>query len=793
MEMAPKERIEPTISDLIQKSEVLEVAGAEPVVLDESEGARAYRESVEAIVHKAHVNMDKIEQEGLDNIAISARAIKPEEGTPYDSFGDPLDLNVAADMRLAQIALQDEEVSKKFMERLVKRIGPKNAATITPLAMSNPSLLLTPENVSDVKEIAPRYWTPEYQDLFEHVGQSLLQDAGFSKDIIDRLDPDFVRYMGVTHKHEKAFPVEEPGIAERLKEPSAKTMILDALANKNVQRSMKWAGLVIGCVTGGIVVKAGMTGAKFLVGKLAENEKVQGFCKKLEDRAINFVSSTMNIDEDKVRKNVNEAKGVAERLSNNKWVVLGGAAATVAVAFALGHIDLVHEAAQSVASHVSAGAGYIADGFTGHDHTALLEAIDNARNHGMLPTEGQATVAAPVPPVDAIPEPVAVTPATSSFANYPGVDPAAGAQSAATSGSFANATPPVVDTGSAYASYPGVDPAAGAQSAAKHGSFASPPAPVEVVSPAVTTPAPVEVAASPANVTPPVLESGAAAPAAAINEHIDHAEIDKFRASAGQEFSAERSGLTNTHGAEVKFPTDSANLGINSGTGPVVADSGVKVNASIPDVSSPAPSVADATATVSGGANAPVTHTVVKNDTLSGIALKELQARGGHFTTSDVYKLTDQIYAANKDVIGNDINRIFPGQVLKLDGLGLGLDHGTAHSAAHSVAKGVGKGVAATVEVAANRETIPFAPDVLHDFVKDTKLDAVTLDGVGKVAFPVPAPNFAHVGTEGVATTKDINAALADFYTVDAKKVTEAVKVDKLDKFASLYDGHGKH
>ena len=739
MEMAPKERVEPTISDLIQKSEGLEAAGAEPVVLDESEGARAYRESVDAIVNKAHANMDKIEQEGLDNLAISARAIKPEEGTPYDSYGDPLDLKVAADMRLAQIALQDEEVSKKFMERLVKRIGPKNAATITPLAMGNPSLLLTPENISDVQEIAPRYWTPEYQDLFEHAGQTLLQDAGFSKDIIDRLDPDFVRYMGVTHKHEKAFPVEEPGIAERLKEPSAKTMILDALANKNVQRSMKWAGLVIGCVTGGIVVRAGMSGTKFLVGKLAENEKVQGFCKTLEDRAINFVSSTMNIDEDKVRNKVNEAKGVAERLSNNKWVVLGGAAAMVGVAVAIGHIDIVRETAQAVATNFSDGFDLAVDKF--------------------LPDQAP------------------------NIASYPGVDPAAGAHSAATSGSFANATPPAIDSGSSYASYPGVDPVAGAQSAATHGSFASSPAHVDVASPAVTAPAPVDVAANPANITPPVLEPGAAAPTAAINEHIDHSEIDKIRAGYTNDFSAERSGLTNTQGTEVKFPTDSASLGINSGTGPAVADIGVKANASIPDVSSPAPSVAEATAAVSADAHAPVTHTVVKDDTVSGIALKELQARGGHFTTGDVYKLADQIYAANKDVIGNDINRIFPGQVLKLDGLGL--EHGATHS--------VAKGVAAGVEVAASRETIPFAPDVLHDFVKDTKLDAVALDGVGKVAFPVPAPNFAHVGTEGVATSKDTNAALAEFYTGDAKKVAETVKVDKLDKFASLYDGHGKH
>jgi nucleoid-associated protein YgaU len=754
MDMASKERIEPTItlneptstepavseptiSELVQKSEALEAAGALPVVLDDSEGARAYRENVDAIVKKAQANMDRIEQEGLDNLAISARAIKPEDGTPYDSYGEPLDLNVAADMRLAQIALQDEEVSKKFLERLVKRIGPKNAATITPLAMGNPALLLTPENISDVKDIAPKYWTPEYQDLFEHMGQTLLKDAGFSKEIIDRLDPDFVRYMGVTQKHEKSFAVEGPGIAERLKDSSAKTMILDALGNKNVQRSLKWAGLVIGCATGGIVVKAGMAGSKFLLSKLAENEKVRGLCKTLEDRAISFVSTTLNVDEAKVRKNVNEAKGVAERLSGNKWVRLGGVAATIGLAFALGQIDMVQEASHSVVSSLHSGIealGY------GHDHSKVLEALTNANSV------------------------------------HPGVDPVAGAQNAATHGSFAAPQPPV-GSGASYASYPGVDPAAGAQNAAGHGSFAA-------------VPSHAEVAASPVSATPPVLESGAAAPTAAINEHIDHseldkirgitpavnehidhAELDKIRGAAPQEFSAERSGLANVQGTEVKFPTDSASLGVNSGTAPAVADA-----------ASTAPTVADATATISSGA--PVTHTVTKGDSLSEIAHQIVKERaaasGGTYTTQDVYKFAGQLYEANKDVIGNDPDKIFPGQVLKLDGLdnihGSVLNHGAA--------------VKHGVEVAANRvsDTVPFAPDVLHGLVGGTKLDSLALDGAGQANFPVPAPNFAHVGTEGVATTKDINEALKDFYTEDTKKVTDAVKVNK---YASIDDGIG--
>jgi nucleoid-associated protein YgaU len=801
---------EPTISELVQQSEAKEAAGEPAVVLDESEGARVYRENVEAIVKKAHEQMDAIDQQAQDNLAISARAIKPEEGTPYDSYGEPLDLNVAADMRLAQIAMQDEEVSKKFLERFIKRIGPKHAAKITPLAMGNPSLLLTEENINDVKEVAPKYWTPEYQELFRDMGEKLLQSAGFSKEIIDRLDPSFVHYMGVAQKHEDTFPVQGPGVADRLKDPSAKTMILDALANKNVQRSLKWAGLAIGCATGGIVIKAGMTGAKFLVSKLAENENVRAFSKKLENRAISFVSSTFKIDETKVRRSVDEAKGVAERLSRNKWVALGTAAAMVGVAVALGHIDFVHDAVQTVASNVQDGLGLAAEKFV-HGVEAMnyhpaanvadsvvgghypgVDAVAGAQNaaeHGSFANSGAHA--------NAIVENAAATPATpgtgASIASYPGVDPVAGAQNAGAHGSFSTPTAPAASLaesiqppapGASIASYPGVDPAAGANAAAAHGSFA----------------------AENATVNPPVLDAGAAAPTVAINEHINPAELDKIRNGNVEVFSAERSGLTNIQGTEVKFPTGTDNLSINSGVsaGPEIAD---PVATSAPSVADTGQAVASAQDAVVDGVCTPVNHTVAKGDTLWGIVKA---THGG--TNAEIQKLVGELYEANKDVIGANPDKIFPGQVLNLDCLTKGVEVSANHVADAFTAPTVNELIAGTqldaftmsnpvdiklpvsgLEIAANRVADTAIHPTLNGVVGEPKLDTSTLNAVGlnnpgQVAFPAVKPNLDLVGTDNVSSTDQINDAMKDIYKNEGQKAVTA----RVDKYAAIDDWYDK-
>jgi hypothetical protein len=506
--------VEPTIEAVVQKVEELEKAGATPNEFDGSEADKAYQSNVEALVRAAHAQNEKLSQEAEDILAISKRAITPGEGTPFDTYGEPLDLDVAADMRLAQVALQDEETAKKFFDKFVERVGKKNAATITPLAMSNVSLLLSPENIKDVKEVAPQYFTESYSKELADSGKTLLEGAGFSQEVIDRLDTSFLRYMGATQKHEAAFPVEGPGIADRLKEPSVKSMVLDALGNKNVQRSLKWAGLIASCATGGIVVKAGMAGTKFLAGKLAENENVRAFASKLEDRSIAFVSEKFGLKEADVRKKVDNVKNSVQSVFRNKWVGLATGVAVMGIAIGLGHIDAVHDAAQNVAGHFSD---------VTHSAVSAVSPVHDAALTSIKPDGVGVHV-----PVDA----------------------------------------PVV-----------------------HG-----------------------------------------------------------QAPLAGEFSADRSGLKSGIAPDVRFP----------GAPDVVT--GSTADGLVSTGSDSVAKAADAVTPTVGN----TAHVVAAHDTVSDIAQKELQARGLPATRENIYKLVDQIYEHNKDVIGPDVNKIFPGQTISL-------------------------------------------------------------------------------------------------------------------------------
>lgn len=664
--MADKDRVEPTISDLpapaaeanepklaeptieavVAKVDALEATGAKPNEFDGSDADKAYRARVEAIAAEAHAQIEKTNAEAEELLSISQRAIKPNEGVPFDTFGEPLDLDVAADMRLAQIALQDEETAKKFFAKFVDRVGKKNAATITPLAMGNVSLLLTPDNLKDVKEVAPQYFTESYSQNLADSGKSLLEGAGFSQQVIDRLDASFLRNLGATQQHESAFPAEGPGVAERLKEPSVKSMVLDALGNKNVQRSLKWAGLIASCATGGIVVKAGMAGTKFLAGKLAENDNVKAFAAKLESNSISFVSEKLGLKEADVRKKVENIKGSVESVFKNKWVGLATGVAVMGIAIGLGHIDVVHDAAQNVAGRFG------------------------ELTHGLAD---------------------AVSPAVSPLAH--------GVRS---------------------------------DDLLVHHAADGSSAPVQ----------------SPAS-----------------------AQLNADRA-------IQQSGIS----PSVRFPE-----GVDAGSGaPSVVTGDVAPGASVSDAASPAAPGADAAAKVSDAVTPTVgntAHVVQANDTVSHIAQKELEARGLPATRENIYKLVDQIYEHNKEVIGPDVNKIFPGQTISLafEPQNLNLAHHASAAPSHGV---LDSGSAKLTEspttvsprsiLGVNQEQMLSATGLnalnpLPKIEESVHLAAALHAAPDSAIVSVPAPtkpivpNLAFAGSSGVAQHADVDQGLQDY------------------------------
>ena len=68
------------------------------------------------------------------------------------------------------------------------------------------------------------------------------------------------------------------------------------------------------------------------------------------------------------------------------------------------------------------------------------------------------------------------------------------------------------------------------------------------------------------------------------------------------------------------------------------------------------------------GSGAGSIYTIVRGDTLWGIARQILGQRGGTPTGAEISAAWQMIYATNADVVGDDPNLILPGQVLSIPG-----------------------------------------------------------------------------------------------------------------------------
>jgi len=272
---------------------------------------------------------------------------KKEVQAPLDELGVPLEMEEASNIKIAQIvwhmALQKGR-EQEGLKAVADKLG-KNAKDVLPLTMGN--IALSADMSKTVLETYPDLTGLVWDAARSSPGNSLMEKAGYTKEEIKKIPHDVLDHWAISDVHDMVFQPEGPSLIERLKEHKA--TIKEALGNDHVQRSMKWAGLIIGCATGGIVAKVGVKGVTFLADKLAQNPKVQELAKTLEDKSIKFVSNTFKIDEAKVRERVEHAKGIAEEVSNSKWATAAKAAALVGLGVAMANLDFVHDAATMVA------------------------------------------------------------------------------------------------------------------------------------------------------------------------------------------------------------------------------------------------------------------------------------------------------------------------------------------------------------------------------------------------------------------------------------------------------------
>lgn len=275
---------------------------------------------------------------------------------PYDDLGDP-DINVATNQLLAQVVMKQaiaQGVEDAMFHKIADKLGSNKLAL--PLTVTNQALVA--EYADDVLETYPEITSKVREQVKKKSGQSLLEEAGFDWPTIKAIEkkaPEYLDHLAVSNVHEAHFPVDGTSLVDRLK--AGKDTVLQALARPDVKKAMGWAGLAVGCATGGVVITAGMKGMGYLASRLAANPAFQSFSQKLEGKAVGFLSKVLDIEPQVIQEKIDKGKDVAQKVAGSKWGTLGKAAALVGVGIALGQVDMVRDAVSSVAANsLQAGA-----------------------------------------------------------------------------------------------------------------------------------------------------------------------------------------------------------------------------------------------------------------------------------------------------------------------------------------------------------------------------------------------------------------------------------------------------
>lgn len=609
-----------------------------------------YVEDVKAIQEKAEARQEQLVKEGLASLSSAPKAPVQEVQGPLDELGEPLEMEDASNIKVAQLVWQmaiQKSRTKAGLEAVSAKLG-KDAKDVLPLTVGN--VALSAEMSKAVTEAYPDLTAMVWDAAKLNPGREMMIEAGYSENIIKKIPQDVLDHWAISELHDTAFKQSGPSMVERLKEHKA--TIAEALGNDHVQRSLKWAGLIVGCATGGIVARVGVKGIAFLAEKLGENPKVVELAKTLEDKSIKFVSQTFKIDEAKVREKVEHAKGVAEAVSNSKWATAAKVAAMVGLGVALGNLDFVHDAAMTVASHSASLAGAALDG---------ASVAADAIGHG-------ATVAGEYVATGGS----AILHAAAEATGAPGQFVAAGvnqiAHGAAVAGEFvATGAGQILHGAAVAAEFTGdvivdaghatVEAAGIVKDAVVEGAVATQQFAVDTVhSVGTATAEGLRVVAD--TVDPSVSDHVAsAADRAAVDKYANELIARNAALGSGPHVvldHSDMSGLGETAGLGAKFsPTDGVSFPTDH-----IGSTAPAATVAVP--------TADASVTPAPAAG-PTVYEVKHGDSLWKIAERHLEANGGHASNAEILNLESKIYEDNKALIGSNPNLIFEHQSLVID------------------------------------------------------------------------------------------------------------------------------
>ncbi|WP_199868794.1 LysM peptidoglycan-binding domain-containing protein [Pseudomonas sp. CFBP 13719] len=202
-------------------------------------------------------------------------------------------LQASTDYLVALMVLKEVEAQNELdplLHGLKSRLD-KSKVGANPYHMLNTAF--SQEAIVESKAAYAEIWEHIYKEIAEASIKSSLPHAGYTQDEIDSLPEEVIQHFNTVSLFEEKFPDEGSKnfpLLERLK--AGKDMLFDALGSDKGKAALSAASWGISLATGGIVTRLAIKGGAALASRLIENESVQNFAGKMQQRVTNFLQRT---------------------------------------------------------------------------------------------------------------------------------------------------------------------------------------------------------------------------------------------------------------------------------------------------------------------------------------------------------------------------------------------------------------------------------------------------------------------------------------------------------------------
>lgn len=197
----------------------------------------------------------------------------------------------ASDFYVNLMVLKKAEANNEidpFFREMGKSLGATHAFK-PPYAIV--SSAFTQQGVAASQAAYGDYWEKIHGEVkTSQIKDKLVNEAGYSVEEVAQIPTEVLQHFAVVDKFEEQFPSAESQkhpLIDRLRD--GKDQLFDALGSEAGRKTLAAVSLGISVATGGIVTRLGIKAGAAVASKIVQNEAVQEFAGKLQDRAASYL------------------------------------------------------------------------------------------------------------------------------------------------------------------------------------------------------------------------------------------------------------------------------------------------------------------------------------------------------------------------------------------------------------------------------------------------------------------------------------------------------------------------